>query len=90
MTIIEGWVHLPAPANSTEDRTLASSPPPSKSPTLATWPKVGNNYGTKKRRFTGIVVPAEDAVDIAQTMERVIRGEVEIAYGGLREVPQRR
>jgi hypothetical protein len=32
------------------------------------------------------VVPAEDAVDIAQAMERVIRGEVEIAYGGLCEV----
>jgi hypothetical protein len=86
MTVTEGWVHLPAPANSTEDQNLgllAALKKPRARYMAESW---ANSYDTKNLRFTGIVVPAEDVVDIAQTVERVVRGKVEIVYDGLHEV----
>jgi hypothetical protein len=90
-TVPKGWVHLPAPAGSQEDDDLQSIARHRRIP-YARYLSRSRKDGLGRiwRDFTGIVVPAEDAGEIGRTLERIIRGEVEITYGQLREVPLHR
>jgi hypothetical protein len=76
----EGWTHLPAAHLSAADNALNRLAESLKLPfarylSYCEWRSDDTPY---RHKFTGIVVPTEDAERVAALAERVIRGEVRI------------
>jgi hypothetical protein len=80
-SIPTGWVHLPAEAEfpALADQALRSPAKALKIPNaryLAETTYDNYHKRDKNPRYTGILVPAEDAENIATLAERMIRGEL--------------